>query len=102
MKADKLTVQQIEVFLTTENGERLKVSLTKQDERVIFSAMANFFVDGIPVDETPVPPDVMNEASNALNLAQAELVSCYKRLGITGSNVLDEVNRVYKSITPTP
>ncbi|RYZ63045.1 MAG: hypothetical protein EOO14_00415 [Chitinophagaceae bacterium] len=43
-----------------------------------------------------LPPNV--ELEKALNLAQAELRACYKRLNIKGSNVLDLVDKELEKV----
>lgn len=40
--------------------------------------------------------------AEALNLAQAEIRAMYKRLGISGSNVLDLIDKALASLSPAP
>lgn len=54
--------------------------------------------DFTEIDETPIPNISISTIKETLNRAQCELQAMYKRTGIKGSNVLDEINKLYDSL----
>ena len=84
LEIDKKNIKEINV---DEDGILLNIPPGSE----IYSLFQKMDVEHKPLETFPTK----KELKNLLELARAEIKSCYSRLGISNSNVLEQINEVF-------